>query len=63
MTLDLTPREHMLLIELLDAAHREKLHELHHADLGDFKQYLRDRLRLIEELRAKIATAHVVTTA
>ena len=46
MTLELTPREQMLLIELLDSAQREKLHELHHADLGDFKQYLRDRVVL-----------------
>lgn len=58
MTLDLTPRELTLLIELLDAAQREKLHELHHADLRDFKQHLRDRLRLIEGVRAKIAASH-----
>lgn len=58
MTLDLTPREQMLLIELLESAQREKLHELHHADIRDFKQYLRDRLHLIEGLRAKLAASH-----
>jgi hypothetical protein len=54
MVLNLSDRERDYLLELLDAAQKEKLHELHHADSHDFKSVLRQRMGLIDSLRAKL---------
>lgn len=59
MTLHLTEQEREFLIELMEMAHREKLHELHHADSSDYKKLLRHRVTLIESLSAKLAAVEV----
>ena len=56
MTLELTNKEREYLTTLLEARHREKLHELHHTDRGEYKTLLKAEISLIEELRAKLST-------
>jgi hypothetical protein len=56
MTLELTDKERDYLTTLLEARHREKLHELHHTDRGEYKTLLKAEIALIEELRSKLST-------
>ncbi len=58
MTLELTDQEFDFLKELLAAAHREKIHELHHTDATDYKRILKEKVRIIEELTARLALQH-----
>ncbi len=53
-TIDLDSAERELLIEMLEAAEKEKLHELHHAHSSEYKRLLRNRLTLIERLTSKL---------
>ncbi len=53
-TLQLQPEERELLIEVLEAAEKQKLHELHHADSSEYKRLLRDRLDWIERITDKL---------
>jgi hypothetical protein len=52
---ELSEKERLLLVDLLDAAHKEKLHELHHASTADYKQLLKEKIKLIEGLKAQLA--------
>ena len=54
LTLELDPREHELLLEILEASMKEKRHELHRADSLEFKRLLRDRIELIEKVTGKL---------
>ena len=53
MFLTLDDKERELLLELLESAQREKLHELHHTATSSYKDLLRVRLESIERLRWK----------
>ena len=53
-TLELESPERDLLLEMLEAAEKEKLHELHHTKSLDFKRVLRTRLTLIERITGKL---------
>ena len=54
MTLDITELERMLMLELLEAKNTAMLHELHHTDARDYKEYVRQRIQLLEELKSKL---------
>lgn len=55
MTFELNDRECEFLRELLEATHKETLHEIHHTDTANYKRLLRDQVKVIEELRAKLS--------
>jgi hypothetical protein len=57
MTLELTDKERDYFMTLLEARHREKLHELHHTDRGEYKALLKAEIALIEALRVKLSAA------
>ena len=59
MTLELTARERLLLAELLEAVHKERLHELHHTTTGEYKRILREQIGVIEGLRTRLEHALV----
>ena len=54
---DITEEERNYLRELLEAKRTELFHELHHTDARDFKEFLRERLALVEGLSSKLAEA------
>jgi hypothetical protein len=54
MRLELDAHELELMIALLDAAIRERLHQIHHADSRDYRERLKQEVRLIEGVRAKL---------
>lgn len=55
MILELTDKERDYLITLLEATHREKLHELHHTDAKQYKALVKAEISLIEALRTKLS--------
>jgi hypothetical protein len=55
MKLDLTEHERELLTELLEQAHKERVHELHRTYSLGYKQLLRERLTTLEALCEKVA--------
>ena len=57
MTLELTDTEREYFMKLLEATHRERLHELHHTDTAEYKTFLRNEIALIEALQAKLSAA------
>jgi hypothetical protein len=60
MTLELDERERELLTELLEQAHKEKVHELHRTYSLGYKQLLRERIATLERLREKVARRGIV---
>jgi hypothetical protein len=52
--IDLTNHETDYLKQLLEAAHKELQHELHHASNQEFKEGLKRQLDLNEKLRARM---------
>ncbi|MFN8547026.1 MAG: hypothetical protein U0527_03405 [Candidatus Eisenbacteria bacterium] len=54
MTLELSDAERELLNELLEAAHTQTLHELHHTATAEYKDLLRRRLETLEQLRLRM---------
>lgn len=54
MNISVTDSERDLLLEVLDARYTSMLHELHHTDTNDYKQFLTAKLELLEKLRGKI---------
>ena len=54
MVLEITNQERDLIFELVEAAHREMIHEIDHTDARDFKKLLQDKLELLEHVGAKI---------
>lgn len=52
---ELTSDEREYLIETLEAAHTQLLHELHHVHRKQFRELLRQRVDLNEQLQEKLA--------
>jgi len=50
MTIELTVHQRELLTELLEAAHKDTVHELHRTDSLSYKQLIREKIAVIEEL-------------
>ncbi len=57
MTVQLTESERSVLLELLEAAHRERLHELHRTDALAYKGLLREQIAKLEQLTEKLIPA------
>jgi hypothetical protein len=57
MTLDITDQERVLMLELLEAKNTAMFHELHHTDARDYRQYVSQRIKLLEGLKSKIEKA------
>ena len=56
MNISVTDSEREFLLEVLDARYTSMLHELHHTDTNDYKQFLTAKLELLEKLRSKLQT-------
>jgi hypothetical protein len=54
-SLDLNEREAAVLLTVLEIAHKEKLHELHHTSTKDYAQRLRAEADVIERIHAKLS--------
>ncbi len=54
MTVDITDREREFLLELLETKSTALLHEIHHTDARDYKEMLKQRIELLEGLKAKL---------
>jgi hypothetical protein len=54
MTVDMTDQEREFLLELLETKSTAMLHEMHHTDARDYKEMLKQRMELLEGLRAKL---------
>lgn len=46
--------ERAYLVELLEAAHRLLIHEIHHTDASKYQDMLRSKLELNERLTARV---------
>jgi predicted transcriptional regulator len=57
MTFDITDNEREFLLELLESKRAAIIHELHHTDTNDFKELLKQKVELVENLKAKIENA------
>ncbi|NJC88238.1 MAG: hypothetical protein FIB02_06845 [Desulfuromonas sp.] len=55
MKLEITEQEKALLLEMLEAKNTAMFHELHHTFARDYKDYVRQRMELLEGLKAKVA--------
>jgi hypothetical protein len=60
MTIELSDHQREMLTELLEAAHKDKVHELHRTDSLGYKAMLREKISTIEELCAMIAVGEPV---
>ena len=54
MNITITDSERELLLEVLEARYTSMLHELHHTDTHDYKQFLTGKVELLEQLRDKL---------
>ena len=54
MTLEITNSEKDLIFELIEAAHREMIHEIDHTDAREFRKLLQEKLELLEHVGAKV---------
>ncbi|HEX9423189.1 MAG TPA: hypothetical protein VF899_08100 [Pyrinomonadaceae bacterium] len=63
MTVDITDQEREFLLELLDTKSTAMLHEMHHTDARDYKGMLKQRMELLERLRAKLSSSPSSTMA
>ncbi len=63
MTVDITDQEREFLLELLDTKSTAMLHEMHHTDARDYKGMLKERMGLLEGLRAKLGSSPSSTMA
>ena len=57
MTIHLEESERALLAGMLESAHEQKLHELHHVATHDYKDLLKRQVATIESLEKKLALA------
>ena len=60
MKLELTEHEREILTELLEQAHKERVHELHRTYSLGYKQLLRERIATLESLCEKVAVHETV---
>jgi hypothetical protein len=56
MTLEITNPEKDLIFELIEAAHREMIHEIDHTDAREFRKLLQEKLELLEHVGAKVGS-------
>lgn len=63
MTVDITDQEREFLLELLETKSTAMLHEMHHTDTRDYKAMLKQRMELLEGLRAKLGLSPYSTMA
>jgi hypothetical protein len=61
MVLELNEQERELLTELLERAHKDKLHELYRTDALGYKQMLREKIAVIENICSKAAVHEPVS--
>jgi hypothetical protein len=54
MMLDISREEIEFLLELLESKQSAMLHEIHHTDTNDFKELLKEKVDLLERLKARI---------
>ena len=54
MNLSMTDQERELMLELLTSKRDSMLHELHHTDTHDYKEFLKQKLEVLEIVLAKI---------
>lgn len=54
MLLNLTEQETYFLMELLETAHSTMIHDLNHTDTQEYKELLRQKIAVLEGLKAKI---------
>jgi hypothetical protein len=52
--LNLTDQERQLLLELLEAAHKEMIQGIDHTDTREYRELLKQKIALLEELMVKI---------
>ena len=57
MTLEITEEEGNLLLELLDSAENAAIQSMDHADIRSFKEVVRERLKLLADVKEKIRSA------
>jgi hypothetical protein len=55
--MELSADEREYLLELLQTAHDEMLHELHHTDTRSFEETLKQRVALNEQITRRLETA------
>lgn len=55
MHIELTDHQRELLTELLEAAHRDRTHELHRTDSLSYKKLIREKIAIIEDLCDRLA--------
>lgn len=60
MTFEVNEHQREMLAELLEAAHRDKVHELHRTDSLGYKGILREKIAVIEELCTLISIGEPV---
>lgn len=56
MKLEITEKEQELLLELIGEEQKRFIQELDHTDSRDYKAIVRERLRILEGLLAKVKT-------
>jgi len=54
MMLDITDQEREFLADLLESKHTSLLDELHHTDTHEYKDMLKQKMEVLEGLRAKV---------
>jgi hypothetical protein len=52
--LEISEQESKYLLELLEATHKDMLHEINHTDTRDYKNMLKEKIAVVDELTAKI---------
>ena len=60
MMIDIDDHQREMLTELLEAAHRDKVHELHRTDSLGYKAMLREKIAIIEQLCSMISVGEPV---
>jgi hypothetical protein len=54
MIVEITDQERLFLLDLLDAEHKEMIHQIDHTDARDYRELLKQKIGLLEGLRAKM---------
>ena len=62
MTIQLTTQQSEMLKELLEAAHRDTVHELHRTSALGYKKLLREKIALIEAICESLASSETVAS-
>lgn len=59
MTIELTEHQRELLTELLQNAHKDRVHELHRTSSLGYKKLLRGKIGMIEELYERLGNVQL----